>query len=168
MTLEALNTLTKSQAIEQFSVCCGASQWVEHMTDSRPFQNKDELFDSVENIWFSLDRQDWLEAFSHHPKIGDLESLRTKFQKTAELAESEQKGMSAVSENILRKMAEGNQLYEDRFGYIFIVCASGKSAEEMLTLLQTRLENNPETELLIAAREQNKIIRLRLEKLLDQ
>ena len=168
MTLEELNTLPDREASDKFSICCGASKWVEQMTDYRPFQNKDELFDLAEKTWSSLTRKDWLEAFSHHPKIGDFESLRTKFQKTAELSKSEQKGINGVSEDILRQIDEGNRLYEDRFGYIFIVCATERTAEEMLTLLKERLENDPEAELLIAAKEQNKITRLRLEKLFDQ
>ena len=104
---------------------------------------------------------------SHHPKIGNIRSLQSKFQKTAKLSESEQKSISHVSEDILKEIAEGNQLYEKKFGYIFIVCATGKTAEEMLALLNERLKNDPEAELLIAAKEQNKITRLRLEKLLD-
>ena len=121
----------------------------------------------AEETWFSLSGQDWLEAFSHHPKIGNIRSLQSKFQKTAKLSESEQKSISHVSEDILKEIAEGNQLYEKKFGYIFIVCATGKTAEEMLALLNERLKNDPEAELLIAAKEQNKITRLRLEKLLD-
>ena len=137
------------------------------MINSCPFQNKNELLKMAKKIWFSLSGQDWLEAFSHHPKIGDIESLQSKFQKTAKLSESEQKSISHVSEDILKEIAEGNQLYEKKFGYIFIVCATGKTAEEMLALLNERLKNDPEAELLIAAKEQNKITRLRLEKLLD-
>ena len=167
MTLEELNALPANKAKEQFSICCGASRWVEKMISRIPFKNNEEIFYAAEKIWFSLEKQDWLEAFSHHPKIGDIESLRNKFTNTAKLAKSEQERMTAASDDILVQMAKGNQLYEERFGYIFIVCASGKSAEEMLTLLQTRFENDLETELLIAAEEQNKITRLRLEKLLD-
>ena len=167
MTLKELNNLPENEALKQFSICCGASKWVEQMRNCRPFQNKNELLKMAEETWFSLSGQDWLEAFSHHPKIGDIESLRSKFQKTAKLSEFEQKGISHVSENILREIEKGNQLYENNFGYIFIVCATGKTAEEMLVLINERLKNDPEAELLIAANEQNKITRLRLEKLFD-
>ena len=167
MTLKELNNLPENEALKQFSICCGAYKWVEQMRNCRPFQNKNELLKMAEETWFSLSGQDWLEAFSHHPKIGNIRSLQSKFQKTAKLSESEQKSISHVSEDILKEIAEGNQLYEKKFGYIFIVCATGKTAEEMLALLNERLKNDPEAELLIAAKEQNKITRLRLEKLLD-
>ena len=167
MTLKELNNLPENEVLKQFSICCGASKWTEQMINSCPFQNKNELLKMAEKIWFTLSGQDWLEAFSHHPKIGNIRSLQSKFQKTAKLSESEQKSISHVSEDILKEIAEGNQLYEKKFGYIFIVCATGKTAEEMLALLNERLKNDPEAELLIAAKEQNKITRLRLEKFLD-
>ena len=166
MTLKELNNLPENEVLKQFSICCGASKWVGHMRNSCPFQNKNKLLKMAEETWFSLSGQDWLEAFSHHPKIGNIRSLQSKFQKTAKLSESEQKGISHVSEDLLKEIAEGNQLYEKKFGYIFIVCATGKTAEEMFALLNERLKNDPEAELLIAAKEQNKITRLRLEKLL--
>ncbi len=167
MTVESLNSLTKSEAFVQFEMCCGASNWVEKMSANRPFQNDDELFKKAESIWFSLSSEDWLEAFTHHPKIGDVDSLRKKSQNTKSWSEKEQSGIQEAGENILKDLAESNRLYEEKFGYIFIVCATGKSAGEMLALLKVRLENDPEAELLIAAKEQNKITRLRLEKLLD-
>ena len=82
MTLDALNTFPDSEALDQFSICCGATNWAEQMTTSRPFHSKDALFKAAKEIWFSLNTDDWLEAFSHHPKIGDMESLRKKFQNT--------------------------------------------------------------------------------------
>ena len=167
MTLDTLNTLPKSEALEQFAICCGASKWVEEITAFRPFQHKTELFDLTEKIWFSLNSEDWLEAFSHHPKIGDIDLLRKKFQKIKSWSEKEQSGIQEAGENILKDLAESNRLYEEKFGYIFIVCATGKSAEEMLALLKVRLENDPEAELLIAAKEQNKITQLRLDNLLS-
>ena len=167
MTLDTLNTLPKSEALEQFAICCGASKWVEEITAFRPFQHKNELFDLTEKIWFSLNSEDWLEAFSHHPKIGDIDLLRKKFQKIKSWSEKEQSGIQEAGENILKDLAESNRLYEEKFGYIFIVCATGKSAEEMLILLKVRLENDPEAELLIAAKEQNKITQLRLDNLLS-
>jgi len=167
MTLDTLNTLPKSEALEQFAICCGASKWVEEITAFRPFQHKTELFDLTEKIWFSLNSEDWLEAFSHHPKIGDIDLLRKKFQKIKSWSEKEQSGIQEAGENILKDLAESNRLYEEKFGYIFIVCATGKSAEEILALLKVRLENDPEAELLIAAKEQNKITQLRLDNLLS-
>ena len=166
MTLESLNALTISDANEQFELCCGAANWVIKMNQNRPFQNKDDLYQKSESIWFSLSSKDWLEAFIHHPKIGDIDSLRKKFHNTKSLSENEQSGVNDASENTLINLAESNQLYEDKFGFIFIVCATGKSSKEMLALIKTRLENNSETEMKSAAIEQNKITQIRLQKLL--
>lgn len=136
------------------------------MAQRFPFQNKEELLAAAEEVWFKLLPNDWLEAFTHHPKIGDLNSLRAKFASTRQWAEGEQASVSTASEEVLRALAEGNAAYERKFGYIFIVCATGKSAEEMLAILQARLPNEHATELFLAAVEQSKITRIRLEKLL--
>lgn len=167
MTIKELNNLSKHDTESQFALCCGAKDWVEQMVDARPYKNMNDIIEVAEKILLSMTRESWLEAFDHHPKIGDLDSLREKFQNTASLPISEQQGLSGVSESMLKQLAEGNRLYEDRFGYIFIVCASGKTAEEMLALLNARLGNDPEKELIIAAEEQNKITRLRIEKLIE-
>ncbi|HIC37393.1 MAG TPA: 2-oxo-4-hydroxy-4-carboxy-5-ureidoimidazoline decarboxylase [Candidatus Marinimicrobia bacterium] len=167
MTVESLNSLTKSEAFVQFEMCCGASNWVEKMSANRPFQNDDELFKKAESIWFSLSSEDWLEAFTHHPKIGDIDSLRKKSQNTKSWSEKEQLSIQGADEVILEDLAESNRLYKDRFGFIFIICATGKSAEEMFALLKERLKNDPEAELLTAAKEQNKITQLRLGNLLS-
>ena len=136
------------------------------MNQNRPFQNKDDLYQKSESIWFSLSSKDWLEAFIHHPKIGDIDSLRKKFHNTKSISENEQSGVNDAAESTLKDLAESNQLYEDKFGFIFIVCATGKSADEMLALIKIRLNNNVNAEMLNAAKEQNKITQLRLEKLL--
>ncbi len=166
MTVESLNSLTKSEAFVQFEMCCGASNWVEKMSANRPFQKDEELFKKAESIWFSLSSEDWLEAFTHHPKIGNIDSLRKKFQNTKSISENEQSGVDNATESTLNNLAESNQLYEEQFGFIFIVCATGKSADEMLALIKIRLNNNAETEMINAAKEQNKITQLRLKKLL--
>ena len=166
MTIEALNALTPSEANEQFKLCCGASNWVEKMNQNRPFQDGNEVYKKAASIWFSLSSNDWLEAFTHHPKIGDFDSLRKKFHNTKSISKNEQSGLNDAEKSILKDLAESNQLYEDRFGFIFIVCAAGKSADEMLALIKIRLKNNMDTEMLNAANEQNKITQLRLKKLL--
>jgi 2-oxo-4-hydroxy-4-carboxy-5-ureidoimidazoline decarboxylase len=120
---------------------------------------------AADEIWHSLSEADWKEAFARHPKIGDIESLAEKFQSTAALASKEQSGVIGASVTTLNALAEGNAAYESKFGYIFIVCATGKSAEEMLAMLNERLNNDPDAEIHIAAQEQAKITRLRLEKL---
>jgi len=147
--------------------CCGSTAWTDKMSDIFPIPNTETLFKYAEGVWFACDEKDWLEAFSHHPKIGDLESLQNKFTSTAHWASGEQSQVNTASINVLEALAQGNKLYEEKFGYIFIVCATGKSATEMLIILQSRLDNDPKDELNIAMREQNKITRLRLEKLLS-
>jgi 2-oxo-4-hydroxy-4-carboxy-5-ureidoimidazoline decarboxylase len=123
------------------------------------------LFIQAEQIWSECDQSDWREAFSQHPKIGDMESLREKFASTADWASGEQSAVQSASPEVIAALAEGNRTYEEKFGYIFIVCATGKTAEEILVLLRSRLPNRPEVEIQIAAQEQLKITKLRLEKL---
>ncbi len=165
VNLEQINSWTEAEARAAFLLCCGAMRWAERMTARRPFRQSDELLEAAEQIWNGLGREDWLEAFAAHPKIGDLDALRVKFGSTAAWAATEQGGVAAASESILLALAEGNRAYEAKFGYIFIVCATGKTAPEMLVLLQQRLNNVPEKELAIAAAEQAKITRIRLQKL---
>ena len=135
------------------------------MAKERPFGNDDAVLRAAERHWQACARADWLEAFSHHPKIGDVESLRVKFQATAHLAAAEQAGVASANETVLAALAVGNRAYESCFGYIFIVCATGKSAAEMLALLSARMGNDEATELLVAAAEQKKITMIRLQRL---
>jgi 2-oxo-4-hydroxy-4-carboxy-5-ureidoimidazoline decarboxylase len=135
------------------------------MASRRPFPSEADLFTAAEHVWRGLAREDWLEAFATHPRIGDVDSLRKKFAATAAWSAREQAGVAGASEEVLLALAEGNRAYEAKFGYLFIVCATGKTAEEMLALLHQRLGNTPEEELLNAANEQAKITRLRLDKL---
>jgi 2-oxo-4-hydroxy-4-carboxy-5-ureidoimidazoline decarboxylase len=131
----------------------------------RPFGATDVLLATARREWFALTPEDWKEAFTHHPKIGDREALRARFPDTHQLSEREQAGMAAASDQIIEALAQGNAAYERRFGYIFIVCAAGKSAGEMLDLLTARLQNDPVIEVRIAAEEQAKITGLRLKQL---
>jgi 2-oxo-4-hydroxy-4-carboxy-5-ureidoimidazoline decarboxylase len=165
VNVEALNALPDVEAQAAFLRCCGSTRWVQQMAARRPFGNGSELLAAAGEIWWGLTEADWLEAFAAHPKIGDLDALRRRFAATAAWSTEEQAGMAGASEAILQALAEGNRQYEVRFGHIFIVCASGKSAEEMLMLLRQRLNNTPPAELRIAAGEQDKITRLRLERL---
>lgn len=164
--LVRLNKASKRDARTQLERCCGASRWVSVMLALRPFGSREELFERAAAIWQSLDREDFLEAFSHHPEIGmDIDELRKKFAGTAELSSAEQSGAAGASDAVLQALREKNEAYRERFGYTFIVCASGKSADEILALLEARLQNAEDQELVIAAEEQLKITRLRLEKL---
>jgi 2-oxo-4-hydroxy-4-carboxy-5-ureidoimidazoline decarboxylase len=167
MTLHELNTLPKPQLRQELLKCCGSTAWVEKITTFFPVEDLVELLEDAEEQWYKCSPEDWKEAFSYHPKIGDIESLKEKFASTANWAMGEQSGTSTASEETIKMLAKGNAEYEARFGYIFIVCATGKTAEEMLGILQSRLHNDPKEELEIAADEQNKITRLRLEKLLE-
>ena len=168
MTPDALNRLTDAEAIAAFERCCGSSRWTRAMLAARPFTDAAMLLAAAEGAFAPLERADWLEAFSHHPMIGDVTVLRAKFASTAAWAGAEQGGTATAAEATLQALADGNRSYAERFGYIFIVCATGRSAGEMLALLRSRIGNAPEQELAIAANEQRKITRLRLEKLLSE
>jgi allantoicase len=164
--MERLNSLAEAEARQLLTSCCGATRWVDAMLAARPYESGAELLQHAERIWSGLQSVDYLEAFSHHPEIGaDLGELRRKFASTAALSEQEQAGAAGASEAVLGSLRAQNQLYRARFGYTFIVCASGKSASEMLTLLAQRVNNPPEVEIGLAAAEQAKITRLRLEKI---
>ena len=167
MTLNQLNRLDDAAARAALERCCGARRWVDGVCAARPFRDRAALFEAAERAFGGLERADWLEAFAHHPRIGDLASLRAKYASTAAWAGEEQRGAAGAGEAVLTALAEGNRAYEERFGYIFIVCATGKSADQMLALLRARMPNPPEREIGNAAGEQMKITRLRLEKLLE-
>ena len=141
---------------------CGSTGWVDRMMLRRPFASNAALHAAARDVWFALGEDDWLEAFRHHPKIGDRASLEARFPKTHDLSATEQAGVTSARADTLDALAEANAIYLERFGFIFIVCATGKSAEEMLQLLRDRLSNDRATELLIAAEEQAKITALRL------
>jgi 2-oxo-4-hydroxy-4-carboxy-5-ureidoimidazoline decarboxylase len=163
MNLDVVNSLSLPDARAAFLRCCGSSRWAEQMASRCPFATASDVLSAAREIWQGLEPNDWLEAFAAHPRIGDLETLRTKYGSSAEPAR-EQAGVAGAPEEVLHALAHGNRAYEARFGYIFIVCATGKSAAEMLALLQQRLGNDPEQELLLAAAEQEKIMLLRLRK----
>ncbi|QEW08045.1 2-oxo-4-hydroxy-4-carboxy-5-ureidoimidazoline decarboxylase [Nitrincola iocasae] len=167
MTLNELNQLDPQAAATCFRQCCVSEAWVQGMLQARPFSSEASLFAEASRIWAGLERNDYLQAFEGHPKIGDVSSLRAKYADTKALAAGEQSSVDSANEATINALAEGNQQYEARFGYIFIVCATGKSAEEMLALLTERLHNDTETEIHLAAAEQNKITQIRLQKLLQ-
>ena len=165
MSLEDLNALPREQAEARFRDCCAAEPWVQGMVNNRPYADADALMEQSRRLWPALSEDDWLQAFEAHPKIGDVDSLRKKYASTRALASGEQSGARQAPEAVLQRLKAGNDEYLTRFGFIFIVCATGKSAREMLELLEKRLPNSREKELDNAAREQAKITELRLEKL---
>jgi 2-oxo-4-hydroxy-4-carboxy-5-ureidoimidazoline decarboxylase len=165
LAIERLNSLDDYHFREVLLKCSGSPVWCEQMAQLRPFLDADDLIGKSSRAWEKLSTQDWLDAFRSHPQIGDVESLRDRFSSTAAWASGEQSGIYSTSQEILKSLAEGNATYEKRFGHIFIVSASGKSAEEMLSILNGRLCNSSEVELSISSAEHKKITQLRIEKL---
>jgi allantoicase len=155
--LDWLNALPAAEAETALLACCGSRVWAHRMAAGRPFRDRADLVKMSDGIWWSLAPEDWLEAFRAHPRIGE---------KGGRWSTQEQSGTRGARPEVLAELTEANRRYEARFGHIFIVCATGKSAGEMLALLQERFANDPDTELRAAAEEQRKITHLRLEKLL--
>ncbi len=166
MTLEQLNQLPTAEAITAFMQCCVAERWVQGMVAARPFSSVEHLYDAADKIWQELEEADYLQAFEGHPKIGDVTSLKQKYASTKQLAVGEQSSVNQATDDVIQALALGNAEYEQRYGFIFIVCATGKSAAEMLALLKARLFNERTLELQNAADEQAKITHIRIEKLL--
>lgn len=166
-TLAALNAASPEEARVLLARCCGARRWVEAMLEVRPFPDAAALLQAADRADRVLSRQDWLEAFSHHPRIGE-QQLRERFPETSDWASAEQAGVPGAAEAVLAALARGNEEYHQEFGYIFIVCASGRSAEEMLAALNRRLGQDPEVEWQEAAGEQAKITRIRLRKFMEE
>lgn len=161
MTISDLNKLGKEKASELLFSCCGSSKWLSLLMNGFPFANETDLVKKAETAWYNqCVEADWLESFTHHPKIGDVKSLAEKF------AGKEQESVAAASQDVIESLANLNQEYENKFGFIFIVCATGKSAPEMLRILQDRTSNSREEELHISMGEQHKISMLRFKKLI--
>ena len=175
MTLAELNALPAGQAHELFLKCCGSQAWARAMTGRRPFVDRAGLGREADTIWRSLGRGDWLQAFSAHPRIGEsavtggtgpADTGKPAAPESDRWAAREQMGMDAASDAIRRRMDRGNREYEARFGFIYLVCATGRGAEDLLAILEARLTHSPDEELRVAAEEQRTITQLRLEKLL--
>ena len=166
--LVRFDSLPPLEAESEFLKCCGSENWAALMTEGRPYKSLAELKETAERIWWSLKPEDWLQAFKSHPKIGETRPQQNDSKVENKWSQQEQSGVGAAAKETIDKLAELNRDYEAKFGYIFIVCATGRSAGEMLTILQGRLLNDPEKELPIAAAEQAKITALRLEKLLNE
>ena len=166
--LEDLNSLSKEEAEAQLLKCCGSTLWARRMAEERPFRDLQDLTAKADAVWWALDEEDWLEAFSRHPKIGEQKSERAQVKEAARWSEAEQAGASGAGEETKLALAEANREYERKFGYIYIVCATGKSADEMLAILRGRLQNDADREIHVAAEEQRRIMHLRLQKLLTK
>jgi 2-oxo-4-hydroxy-4-carboxy-5-ureidoimidazoline decarboxylase len=162
--VSVFDALPDQEAAPFLESCCGSQAWLQEMLARRPFGTFRHLVDTAEEVWWSLGPDDWREAFDHHPRIGET-SAAPQGGMARGWSSAEQHGVTRAAEPMRQALAEGNREYERRFGHIFLVCATGKSADEMLAMLRERLSNDPATELRVAAGEQAKITRLRLEKL---
>ncbi len=162
--LHAFNTLPPEMAEAAFLACCASSRWARRMVQRRPFEDAADLIAAADAIWQELAPENWLEAFAAHPKIGEKPQQKSEHERA--WSEREQAAAYFTSAATADALAEANRAYHARFGYTFIVCATGKSAEEMLAILQQRLQNDADTELPVAAEEQRKITELRLKKIL--
>lgn len=164
-SLERLNALPPEAAQARLSACCGSRVWARRLAALRPFRRAEDLEEAADRIWWSLPREEWLEAFAAHPRIGSAAGKGSR--QSRDWSRREQQGAASAPPETLARLADANRAYEERFGYIFIVCATGKTATEMLALAQERLHNDARTELRIAAEEQRRIMRVRLAKMLD-
>ena len=164
--LEWLNALTADQAVNELKSCCGSSRWASEVARRRPYNSFTQLLDVANQVWRQLGPDDWLEAFRSHPKIGQKKAAGSASAQSQQWSRGEQAGMDDASADTADALARLNEAYEIQFGYIFIVCATGKSPEEMLAILRERLENGAAEELRIAAAEQAKITEIRLKKLI--
>jgi len=164
MTLAEFNLLPPTQAENLLSDCCGSPRWAAGVASRRPFASVEALHKAADSIWWNLDRADWLEAFSHHPQIGDKPAGGS--EPARKWAAGEQAGARSASDDVKARLARANRAYFEKFGYIYIVCATGKTAEGMLAILNQRLQNDLPSELSVAAEQQRLITRIRLEKLL--
>ncbi len=152
-----VNALSPDAAAGLLRRCCSSERWVEQMVAGRPYLDDATLLDAADRVWWDLGRADWLEAFRAHPRIGE--------RGADAWSQREQSGVAGAATDARRRLEDGNQAYERRFGHVYLVCATGRSATELLTDLERRLSNDPARELRVAAAEQAKITRLRLEKL---
>ena len=159
------NSWSASEARVQFGRCCSSQSWSEAMAALAPFESHHEILKQGRQLWSDLDESDWLEAFEGHPKIGDINSLRAKFGGDHDWSANEQGKLNQAHEKTLHDLARCNQLYLKKNGFIFIVFATGKTAEEMLEILIKRLENSRSIELKNAADQQWLITDLRLRRL---
>ena len=163
-----LDALPEPEAALLLESCCGSRAWVRGMLARLPFGTLDALLAAADDVWWSLDHDDWLEAFSHHPRIGERAAAASPGERARGWSADEQRGVTASPEEMREALAVGNEEYERRFGHIYLVSAAGRSAGELLTLLHQRLTNDPAAEMRIAAGEQAKITALRLKKILRE
>jgi 2-oxo-4-hydroxy-4-carboxy-5-ureidoimidazoline decarboxylase len=158
------HALPPEEAAAEVLSCCGSPVWARKLTAMRPFVDEKSLFAAANECWQRLPPADWLEAFRSHPRIGEQHAQNKTTATSAAWSKLEQSQMKDADAAILMRMQEGHRQYEERFGRIFIVCASGKRPAELLQILEHRLKNDPAQELLESAAQQQQIMQLRLRK----
>lgn len=161
-----LNSLPAAEAEKELLQCCGSTRWARQMTEARPYPTLEALLANANDIWWSLEPNEWLEAFRSHPRIGEKKAADPVSTQARQWSGQEQAGVATASQETVDSLAQLNRAYEEKFGFIFIICATGKSSGEMILALRERIEHDPVDELPIAAAEQSKITVLRLKKLL--
>src|SRR4029077_8497866 len=159
--------LSKRTAVKSLLDCCGSRQWAEQLATLPPVATPTQLLEVYDKRWDVLSREDWVEAFRHHPPIGGKQAADKQAAKASRWSSAEQSAAQVAAPAVLIAIAEGNRAYTEKFGYVFLICAAGKTSEEILQAMQQRMSNSSETEMRVAVEEQRKIIRLRLEKLLN-
>ena len=167
--VDRLNALSGDEARAGFLRTCGCARWAEEMAGARPFADEEAIFGAALEKWRIATRAELLEAFSHHPRIGDPGSAKTTNDAQGQAwARKEQAGAASASDDAKARLTAGNRAYDAKLGHVYLVCATGKSAEEMLAILTERIAHTPDEELAIAAGEQEKITRIRLERWLSE
>ena len=165
--LARLNALTPPDAEKELRDVCGSAAWARAMAGDRPYADREALLRYADEVWRRLRPADWLEAFGAHPRIGERANAASAGGRHAAWSEQEQSSARGAGADVLDALRAANEQYEERFGHVFLICATGRSAQEMLDALHERMQNDPATELRVAAEEQRKITRLRLEKMLS-
>jgi len=162
--LATWNQASPEAAVLEILPCCGSRHWAYALASLRPFVTEEDLLKKSDDVWLHLDPDSWAEAFHSHPRIGERKAPATTTQQSAKWSAQEQSQVSVSTLDIQEEFASANRQYEARFGHIFIVCATGKSAEEMLLTLRHRLSNDDRHELQEAVEQQRQITQLRLRK----
>ena len=161
------NAAEREAAVEEILACCGSRVWAETMAARRPLAGVDELLEAARGIWWDLSDADWMEAFRSHPRIGGSSDAKAS-TKSREWSAQEQRNVADGGDDVKMDLAQGNRAYEEHFGRIFIVCATGKAPSEILEILRSRLQNDDAAEMREAADEQRKITEMRLRKWLGE
>jgi OHCU decarboxylase len=162
-TLAAWNKADEAAAFDAMIACCGARCWASAMVALRPIGSVVELSEAADRVWGTMKEADWMEAFACHPRIGERKTTHAS-AKSAAWSRQEQSSGACAAEKVLAELDEGNARYEERYGFKYIVCATGKSADEMLAILKRRLASNRAAELIEAAEQQRQITQIRLGK----